>query len=311
MTSSPRVNPNVFANVPLERAAHRRTDPAWIEAALRGPGARIVVFDARRQVLAEEEPAFAVKWVKSDARAYFGAGAPPMFLGVKGDETYFALGVGKDFNPDAQPLGGKFSDLRFAANQLPRDDSAIAGLGAWLLDWHARNGFCAKCGGESEAVDSGWKRVCGACKTEHFPRVDPVAIMLATRGDTCLLGRQSMFPKGMYSALAGFVEPGETVEEACVRELLEESGIHAQAGNVRYLFAQPWPFPSSLMFGLHVEADSDAITVDPAELEEARWFTKAEVRAMCDGGLQTPDGPLFVPPGIAVARCLIDAWLAE
>ena len=135
--------------------------------------------------------------------------------------------------------------------------------------------------------------------------------MLATRGDTCLLGRQSMFPKGMFSALAGFVEPGETVEEACVRELLEESGIKAQAGNVRYLFAQPWPFPSSLMFGLHVEADSDAITVDPSELEEARWFTKAEVREMCAGGLQTTDGPLFVPPGIAVARCLIDAWLAE
>jgi len=311
MTRAPTINPNVFANLPLDRAAHRRTDPAWIEAALRSAGARIVVFDARRQVLTEEQPVFAVKWLKGDAPNFFGAGAPLIFLGVKGDEAYFALGMGKDFNLEASALAGAFSDLRFAANKLSRDDSAIAGLGAWLLDWHARHGFCAKCGAESVAVDAGWKRVCGSCKTEHFPRVDPVAIMLATRGDTCLLGRQSMFPKGMYSALAGFVEPGETVEEACVRELFEEAGIRAQAGNVKYLFAQPWPFPSSLMFGLHVEADTDDITVDPAELEEARWFTKAEAREMCASGLQTPDGPLFVPPAIAVARCLIDAWLAE
>jgi NAD+ diphosphatase len=133
--------------------------------------------------------------------------------------------------------------------------------------------------------------------------------MLATRDDKCLLDRQKMWPAGFYSALAGFVEPGETVEEACVRELYEEAGIVARADRVRYLFAQPWPFPSSLMFGLHVPAESAEIKIDPSELETARWFTRAEAMAMREGGLDTPDGKVFPPSMLAIARRILDAWL--
>ena len=222
MTRSPRINPNVFANVPLERAAHRRTDAAWIEAALKGPGARIVVFDGRRQVLTEEEPAFTVKWVKSDARAYFGAGAAPIFLGVKDDETYFALGVGKDFDPDAQTLGGKFcrsalcrqpiAARQFRDRRLGRVAFGLACAPRLLRQMRRR------IRGRQFRLEACLRRL----QDRAFPAGQPGRHHVGDARDTCLLGRQSVFPKGMYSALAGFVEPGETVEEACVRELLEE-----------------------------------------------------------------------------------------
>lgn len=314
MTQFRRTNPNTFANNPLDRAAHRRGDPQWLEAALHAPDSAVIIINQQRQILVSDEAAggpegFGVKWLRGNVRMLCGAEAPLLFLGVIGETPYFAIGAPASFDLQQIPLAAQFADLRGAAMRLSADDAAIAGLGAWLLDWHARHGFCAACGAHTQMMEAGWKRVCGACKTEHFPRVDPVAIMLATRGDRCLLGRQKMFPPGMYSALAGFVEPGETVEEACVRELFEEAGVKARAGAVDYLFAQPWPFPSSLMFGLLVEADTDDIRIDEMELETARWFTRDEVRAMRDGGLTTPEGALFVPPAFAVARRIIDVWL--
>jgi NAD+ diphosphatase len=173
-----------------------------------------------------------------------------------------------------------------------------------LLHWHARRHFCSNCGNSTEIVQAGWRRDCTRCKAQHFPRTDPVVIMLAVNGDRCLLGRQSRFVPGMWSCLAGFVEPGETIEEAARRETLEEAGI--RCGTVRYFASQPWPFPSSLMIGCHAEAVSHDIVVDHDELEDARWFSRDEAAAML---MRThPDG-LATPPPMAIAYHILRAWV--
>ena len=153
-------------------------------------------------------------------------------------------------------------------------------------------------------TEAGWKRICTACQAEHFPRTDPVAIMLATSGDKCLLGRQTMWPAGMWSALAGFIEPGETLEQGAARELYEEAGIVCRPANAEYLFCQPWPFPSSLMIGLLLPAENEDITVDEDELEAARWITRAEAREVLAG--THPE--IFAPPPFAVAHHILKEW---
>jgi NTP pyrophosphohydrolases containing a Zn-finger, probably nucleic-acid-binding len=174
------------------------------------------------------------------------------------------------------------------------------------MDWHRRHGFCANCGVRTASASGGWRRDCTACGAQHFPRTDPVVIMLSVRGDRCLLGRQARFAPGMYSCLAGFVEPGETVEDAVRRETMEEAGI--RTGRVRYLASQPWPFPSSLMIGCLAEALDDDLVVDEIELEHARWFTRAEVGAMLRG--EHPDG-LTAPLPFAIAHHLLKAFVDE
>jgi NAD+ diphosphatase len=173
-----------------------------------------------------------------------------------------------------------------------------------MLHWHARHRFCANCGAATNVVCGGWKRECPACATEHFPRTDPVVIMLTVAGDRCLLGRSGRFAKAMYSCLAGFVEPGETIEEAVRRETLEETGI--RCGRVAYFRSQPWPFPMSLMIGCHAEALSTDIVVDRTELEDARWFTREEAALMLMR--RHPDG-LGTPPPVAIAHHIIRAWV--
>jgi NAD+ diphosphatase len=175
-----------------------------------------------------------------------------------------------------------------------------------LLHWHRKHCFCAACGAPSRVSSAGWKRICETCETEHFPRTDPVVIMLSVRGDKCVLGRQSRFPPGMYSCLAGFLEPGETIEAAVRRETLEEAGV--RTGQVRYLASQPWPFPASLMIGCIAEALNDDLTIDGEELEHARWFTRDEVRLMLDG--QHPEG-LLAPQPMAIANALLKSWVLD
>jgi NAD+ diphosphatase len=175
-----------------------------------------------------------------------------------------------------------------------------------LLSWHARHRFCANCGARTEMSQAGWKRECPSCKVEHFPRTDPVAIMLAIDGDNCLLGRAGRFVQNMWSCLAGFIEPGESIEDAVRRETLEEAGI--TCGEVKYFRSQPWPFPMSLMIGCHARATSTKITVDRSELEDARWFTRDEVALMFVG--QHPEG-ISIPPPIAIAHHIIRAWVEE
>jgi NAD+ diphosphatase len=173
-----------------------------------------------------------------------------------------------------------------------------------VLQWHLRHRFCSNCGAPSQSVDAGWKRLCPSCKTEHFPRTDPVVIMLIVDGERCLLGRSPRFAPTMWSCLAGFIEPGESFEDAVHRETREEAGI--VCGRVKYFRSQPWPFPTSLMIGCHAEALSHDIVVDRTELEDARWFSKDECLAMLMRN--HPDG-LTMPPPVAIAHHIVRSWV--
>jgi NAD+ diphosphatase len=187
---------------------------------------------------------------------------------------------------------------------LGPQDMATYGTARSLIDWHGRHRFCGKCGGATLAHRAGWGRRCTVCESEHFPRVDPVVIMLAEHGDRVLLGRQASWPQGRYSALAGFLEPGETVEEAVARELFEEAGV--RASRVRYVTSQAWPFPAQLMLACTAEVQDAALTIATDELEDALWFTRAEVRAALAGD---PDAKFLPPPAYAVAHSLLQHWV--
>ncbi|CAL8978847.1 NADH pyrophosphatase [Rhodoplanes serenus] len=236
--------------------------------------------------------------------------APPherVWLGLDGTAGRFGVGIDP---AAAEALAARpdlmVTDLRSIAVQglvagehLP----ALAAVKALLL-WHARHRFCSACGSPSALADAGWRRRCPACGADHFPRTDPVVIMLAVDGDRCLLGRQARFAPGMWSCLAGFVEPGESIEEAVRRETLEEAGI--RCGRVGYAASQPWPFPMSLMIGCYAEALSTDLTIDRTELEDLRWFGRDEAAAML--ARRHPDG-LTTPPPIAIGHALIRGWV--
>jgi NAD+ diphosphatase len=189
---------------------------------------------------------------------------------------------------------------------LSPPDLAIYGGARSLVDWHARHRFCARCGGTTKPVKGGWQRHCDNCGADHFPRTDPVTIMLVEHEDRLLLGRQPRFPPKMYSALAGFVEPGETIEEAVAREIHEEAGVRVR--DVRYIASQPWPFPSQLMIGCTSVADDPELTIDRTELEDARWFTRAELEAARAAGEHGTD-LLYFPRPFAIAHHLVAWWL--
>ncbi|MFQ6551357.1 NAD(+) diphosphatase [Aestuariibius insulae] len=198
-----------------------------------------------------------------------------------------------------------FADLRMVMTQLDRRDAELAATGKALIEWHESHGFCANCGARSTPADGGWQRVCPACKRRHFPRTDPVVIMLVTHGNDVLVGRSPGWPEGMYSLLAGFVEPGETIEAAVRRETIEEAGI--EIGQVSYLASQPWPFPASLMVGCHAKALTREITLDPVELEDARWVSREEMMDVFAG---THPELLGARPG-AIAHFILRNWLAD
>ncbi|MEL7232582.1 MAG: NAD(+) diphosphatase, partial [Pseudomonadota bacterium] len=218
----------------------------------------------------------------------------------------FAVNMGETFRLEGSLIEGtgEFSDMRAAAGTLPPMQANLAATARSVLEWHRSHRFCSRCGHESDVAEAGWKRVCPNCGAEHFPRTDPVAIMLATHGDKCLLGRQAAWPAGFWSALAGFVEPGETVEQAAARELEEEAGIKADPAKAEYLFCQPWPFPSSMMIGILLEAETTEISVEQDELEAARWVSRAEVRQVLAG--THPE--IYAPPGMAVAHHILKVW---
>lgn len=232
--------------------------------------------------------------------------APYVFLGLDRERAVFALDISAALDPEnTGPLAGlgRFHELRASAARYPDSDLAMLGQAKALIDWHQRHGFCPRCGSSTRLVDAGYRRLCPNCGAEHFPRTDPVVIMLATRGDCCLVGRGRQFPGVMYSALAGFIEPGETIEEAVRREVFEEAGI--RTSNVRYFTTQPWPFPSSLMIGCFAEALDGDICIDEAELADARWLDRSTARALLAG--EEVEG-IRIPPPIAIAHHLIRAW---
>ena len=225
-----------------------------------------------------------------------------VFLGLKDGKPLFAAAMP---DSEAAPLAGlgEFRDMRALAFVLPEADTAIAGQAKALVDWHERHRFCAKCGAETAPADAGYRRVCAQCGAEHFPRTDPVVIMLPLFGEECLIGRNKRFPEGLYSAFAGFLEPGETMEEAVARELKEEVSLAVKS--VRYHASQPWPFPSSLMLGCYAQAASKDFRIDGHEIEDARWIGRGEARARLAGKIEDA---VKMPGTIAIARKLIADW---
>ena len=279
----------------LDRADAMRRDAGAMIAARADPRARWLVFDDLKPVLTADGD---LLWAY---RSDVPHDAPSVFLGLDGDAPRFAAAA------SAEDLDGIATEARSAGALLAASAApgraGIVAQGRSLLDWHARHQFCANCGAPTTLAKAGYARECTACGAEHFPRTDPVVIMLAIKGDHALVGRQPRFPKRFFSALAGFVEPGESLEEAVIRELYEEAGI--ATGNVRYIASQPWPFPSSLMIGAFADATDYELHLDGDELEEARWVTRDEVRAALAGS-----GDWFAPPPLAIARTLLEEWVA-
>lgn len=301
-------NPNHFANYPLDRAALKRRDAEWQRSAIDSEAARVVVFHKNNAFLLDEGSTRGVGWLGGNAVGLFGSDVAPLFLGIDADGApHFAIEAPDNFDMEQFPLAsmGEFTDLRAAASIIPMGDLAILGCAKWLFDWRRRHMFCGKCGGETSLLEAGWKAHCDTCRTEHFPRTDPVVIMAVTRGDKICLGRQRVWPKGMYSALAGFIEPGESIEDAVAREVLEESGLVVT--DVRYHSTQPWPFPSSLMIGAICTVGEGEAHPDEEELEEVRWFTRDEIGLM----FQRKHPDAMAPTPIAIAHHIIKAWAED
>ena len=298
MTTVLETRPNMFADSPLDRAAGLRDDPGWIAAQLGSPDTLWApVWRSRSLVRGEGADARGVYLSGETAARMRASGAPWAFLGLLSGAAVFATDLSHADDP-ALPSGMSFADLRMA--RLPPDDAAVLAHARALMHWRTRHGFCGVCGGVCEPRSAGHALVCQSCGAQHFPRTDPAVIMLVHRGPRVLLGHSARFPnRRMYSTLAGFVEPGESLEEAVRREVAEETGV--TLGAVTYHSSQPWPFPSSIMLGFTAEATSDAITLDP-ELLDARWLSRADIRDRAAQGFD-------VPPPLSIARRMIDDWM--
>lgn len=298
--------PHVFTGNPLDRADALRRDPEQIAAAEQNPDGVYLTFLNLEVALADTEPP-ALQWLsRSTVSELLETAPPPVLLGLDQGRPHFALDV-SDCDPQRLgSLGVRFENARKAAMLLPGADTGILAQARSQLDWHRRHRFCSVCGAATRPDRGGYLRGCPECGSEHFPRTDPVAIMLIVDGDECLLGQSAgrLARTRTFSALAGFIDQGESIEEAVRREVMEEAGI--QVGSVSYHSSQPWPFPSSLMIGCHGQARSRDITIDPAEMTAAHWFHRGAVEKALAG-----DNPnLNLPGPIAIAHHLIRAWLA-
>ncbi len=297
-----------FSGNPLDRTGEKRTDTAWLASIRAGANAHVLPLWKLQPLLHGAEIATdSVRLCFLEGGLASGLGgneAIEVFLGMRGGQAFFARDISALPDPLAAALAnyGHFRDARSAAALLDAGESAILAQAKALVDWHNRHGFCAKCGAPTVAKDAGYRRTCANCGTEHFPRTDPAVIMLVTRGNECLLGRNRRFTGGHYSTLAGFVEPGETIEEAVAREIFEEVGL--QTRDVRYFASQPWPFPSNLMIGCFAETEPGIETLDGHEIVAARWFDHGTVGRMISGA--SSEVPL--PRRDAIAFHLIAHW---
>ncbi|AXI44987.1 NAD(+) diphosphatase [Sulfitobacter sp. SK012] len=311
-----------FGGSALDRAGELRGDAEGLAAAMADPASRAVLFWRGKPLIATERPAALVR-VPLDHSALRDVTEAPILLGREDGAAVFAYDI-RDWVPDdldESSLGAfldnskqhhpafeqttVFAELRQVMNWLNPRDAELAATGKAILVWHEAHGFCARCGEPTEIAEAGWQRSCMSCAASHFPRTDPVVIMLITHGNSVLLGRSPGWPDGMYSLLAGFVEPGETLEAAVRREVFEESGVHV--GPVDYLSSQPWPFPASLMFGCRGVATTRDITIDPVEIEDALWVNREELMTAFAGS-----HPKIMPARKgSIAHFLLENWLAD
>ena len=302
--------PHIFAGDPIDRVDQARRDPAWIEGQLEHEQARFLPF-WNMKVLASVGPTPGLAWQARSILEHVADGAEPVLLGVHQEVAHFALDVSGPEDPtSAFKLADdvEFVEPRRIATLLPVAESGTMAHAKSVVDWHHRHGFCASCGGRTVVRSGGKERVCDACGAHHFPRTDPVAIMVVHHGERCLLGSSSRSHTGVYSALAGFIDQGESIEEAVRREVQEEAGI--RVGAVRYHSSQPWPYPSSLMIGCIAEALTTDIEMDDEELADVRWFDREAVRDVIESEApESPDRALRLPGRIAIAHHLLKAWV--
>ncbi|MFA4914887.1 MAG: NAD(+) diphosphatase [Burkholderiaceae bacterium] len=298
-----------FGLNPLNRFSESRHDASFIDSQRADPAARFLAFAGGSPVLHVKgervDPLFTQEQV-----AMLGEPGGEIFLGQASDgAARFAVAFDKQSAERIAAYPGlEIIDLRSIALRGLIEPALLGSVGGAnaMLNWHQRHRFCANCGAPSDVSMAGWRRDCKTCGAQHFPRVDPVVIMLTVDGDRCLLGRQPQFAAGMYSALAGFLEPGETIEDAVRREIKEESGI--TCSQVSYFASQPWPFPSSLMIGCFARAVDADVVVDRTELEDARWFTRQEVADMIAG---THEGGCSSPKPYAIAYHLMREFVEK
>ena len=305
MTLILATRPNVYTGSPLDRASSMRDDEAFIAARLADPASLFVPVWRARSLMrgVEDGKPEAVFLTGAAAEACRMVGGPWVFLGLMGEAAVFGVDVSaaEDPLPLLADTVAVFEDLRAVSGALPEREASVLAHARGLLHWRTRHRFCGVCGAPCEPKSAGNVVICTACATQHFPRTDPAVIMLVWRGDRCLLGHSQRFPRAtMYSTLAGFVEPGESLEEAVAREVHEESNI--AVGRVQYHSSQPWPFPASIMLGFYAEGLTEEITIDPGELRDARWFSRADLRAHETLGFSLPRRD-------SIARRLIEDWL--
>ena len=282
----------------LDRADRLRNDPEALAMARADPRARLLKLDG---LAPEVDETGALGWT---SLSHAPAEAELILLGIENGQPHFAA-----WNPastQGEPSPMRSPAITAALSTLRASEAAVYAMARSISEWHTRHRFCANCGQPTTIFRGGWARSCGHCGAEHFPRVDPVVIMIAEHRGRALLGRGPGWPEGRYSALAGFLEPGESIEEAVAREIAEESGV--RVNRVRYIASQPWPFPSSLMIACIAEAENDTITIDPHEIEDAIWVEREQVRAVLAGAATTPFLP---PPPYAIAYTLLTAWAEE
>ena len=298
---------HIFAGNPFDRGDHERRDEELLAKMVRQPNARLLPFH-KLMPMVKRSPDAELAWISHE----FLDGLPeeaggPKFLGFDAERNpHFAVDITKVEDPSgiaALAPDATFEDGRGAATDVPAEQSGILAQARSNLNWHSTHRFCSVCGAESQSKRGGLMRACTSCKTQHFPRTDPVAIMMVYQGDRCVMGQtRARSTTTFYSCLAGFMDQGESIEEGVRREVKEEAGL--EVGKVTYHSSQPWPFPNSLMIGCHAEAISDEIVVDEGEMSDVRWFTKDEVLLALDDKLEGVN----VPGPIAIAHHLIKSW---
>ncbi len=299
---------NFYTNKALDRAAHRREDLDWLRARLRHPASRLVPVWGSENLVShggDPEPVL-LEMTMLEALAEHPEAA--LLLGLAGETAYFAVDISHIEAPDSLhelAAAGRFEDLRRVGPLLGPEQGSLMAYARAMVTWHQRHNFCGVCGHDTEVISAGHSRKClsEACGAQHFPRTDPAVIMLVHDDDRIILGRNPRIPAGMYSILAGFVEPGESLEDTVRREVLEEVNVTVE--DVRYHSSQPWPFPCSLMIGFTARATSFDVTPDPTELDDAGWYSRADLRA-------SPEDETFrLPRKDSIARRLIEDWLAK
>jgi NAD+ diphosphatase len=288
---------NVFAGAFVDRIGERRKDPDWLDAAASGPDSLFMPVWRQRCLIADADDQPALSLLSREEAQIDARETDVIFLGLYRDRPVFAFSTPGDQPP--YPDLGRYEDLRLLGTLLGLDQANLAAHARALVTWHESTQYCNACGSPSRPVAGGNARLCSdeACGKTLFPRVDPAVIVLVAAGDRCLLGRQPGWPEARYSTIAGFVEPGESLEDAVRREVYEETNVHV--GNVHYHSSQPWPFPSSLMLGFQAEATSTDIHLNDGELEDAQWFARADLRS----------GHPKLPFRVSIARRLVDYWL--